>query len=127
VEDVWLLVGDPRRYTEWAGDVIEVTGLPVVAEGAEFSQTTKTPLGKSRTDFVVEELEDMREIRLRCLRTGYYSHWLLTEAGDDTFCEVEVGMEPSALPYKLMDGALGRRWYRNVVTDWVDRIRAAVT
>ena len=34
---------------------------------------------------------------MRCTaRAGYYSRWSLTEAGEDTFCEVEVGMEPDA-------------------------------
>src|SRR5688572_8717068 len=95
VEDVWRLVGDPRRYPEWAGDVLEVTGLPdQVSAGTEFTQRSKTPFGSSETRFVVDELEDLREIRMSCLQSGYYSHWLLTEAGDDTYCEVEIGMEP---------------------------------
>ena len=126
--DVWQLVGDPRRYPEWAGDVVDVTGLPdVVAEGTRFEQTTRTPMGTTTTPHMVEALDDMREIRLRCLKSGYYSHWLLTEAGDDTFCEVEVGMDPDALRYRVVDAAVGRRWYRNVVTDWVERIRTAAT
>ena len=125
--EVWRLVGDPRRYPEWAGDVLEVTGVAEVAQGAEFEQTTKTPAGKLTTPYLVEEFEDLREIRLRCQTSGYYSHWLLTEAGDDTFCEVEIGMEPEALRYRVVDATVGRRWYRNVVTDWVERIRAAAS
>lgn len=34
VNVVWELVGDPKRYPEWAGDVVEVTGLASVDEGA---------------------------------------------------------------------------------------------
>ena len=127
VDDVWQLVGDPRRYPEWAGNVLEVTGLPKeVTTGAEFTQKGKTPFGNATTQFVVEELEDLREIRMRCLQSGYYSHWLLTEAGDDTFCEVEIGMDPKHLGYRAFDATLGKRWYRSVVRDWMDRIRAAV-
>jgi uncharacterized protein YndB with AHSA1/START domain len=126
VQSVWDLVGDPRRYPEWAGFVVEVTGLEAATEGAEYRQTMKTPLGNDTTTFVIEELDDMREIRLRCLKSGYYSHWVLTEAGDDTFCEVEVGMRPDALPHKAFDKTLGKRWYRNMVTEWLDQVRAAL-
>ena len=44
--------------------------------------------------FEVEELEDLREIKLRCQSSGYYSHWRLTEAQGQTFADVEVGVEP---------------------------------
>ena len=44
VDAVWDLVGDPRRYPEWAGSVVEVTGLEAAVEGAEYRQTMKTPL-----------------------------------------------------------------------------------
>jgi len=127
VDAVWDLVGDPRRYPEWAGSVVDVTGLEAAVEGAEYRQTMKTPFGKDTTDFVIEQLDDMREIRLRCLKSGYYSRWLLTQAGEDTFCEVEVGMRPDGWQHKAFDATLGKRWYRNMVTEWIARVRTAVT
>ena len=126
VEAVWREVGDPRRYPQWAGDVVEVTGLDDVIQGAIYNQKTRTPVGKSETQFVVEELEDMREIQVRCLMSGYYLHWLLTEAGDDTFAEVEVGMDPKHFGYRAVDVTVGRRWYRNVVEDMLERLRAVI-
>ena len=80
LEAVWNLVGDPERFPDWAGDVIKVTGVATLEEGSTFNQETRTPLGTSTTQFVVEDLGDMHEIRLRCMKSGYYSHWLLTEA-----------------------------------------------
>jgi len=126
VEAVWREVGDPRRYPEWAGDVVEVTGLDDVIEGAIYHQRSRTPLGKSETDFVVEQLDDMREIQVRCLMSGYYLHWLLTEAGDDTFAEVEVGMDPKHIGYRAVDVTVGKRWYRNVVEDTLERLRSVI-
>ncbi|MEA2473498.1 MAG: hypothetical protein QOE06_1413, partial [Thermoleophilaceae bacterium] len=42
VEAVWNLVGDPRRYPEWVGrEVVEVTGLPTVQQGASYEQVTR--------------------------------------------------------------------------------------
>ena len=115
IEVVWDLVGNPARYPEWASEVIEVTGLATLEEGATYEQQTRTPTGKSTTTFVVDDLSEMREIKLRCLTSGYYSHWLLTEARGETFAEVEIGMDPKHIGYRAYDTLLGRRWYRRLV------------
>ena len=126
VEDVWQLVGDPRRYPEWvSGEVIEVTGLPEVAKGAEYEQVTRNPFGTSKTTFEIEELDDLHEIRLRCTASGWYSHWKLTEAGGDTFADIEIGMEPSKVGYKALDRATGKRWYRRVAKASLDGLKRA--
>ena len=123
VEEVWGAVGDPRNYPRWAGDVLEVTGLAEVAPDAEFQQVTKTPLGKDETTFRIEALEDMREIKLRCLQSGYYSRWVLTEAQESTFMEVEIGVEPTALQYRVFFGAMGKRHLRRITEDSLDGLR----
>ena len=64
---------------------------------------------------MVDRLEDLREIKVRCLISGYYLHWQLTEAGEDTFAQVEVGMDPKHFGYRAVDATVGKRWYRNVV------------
>jgi uncharacterized protein YndB with AHSA1/START domain len=127
VEDVWKLVGDPRRYPEWvSSEVIDVTGLPSVAKGAEYEQTTRSPFGKSTTTMAIEELDDLHEIRLRCTASGWYSHWKLTEAGGSTFADVEIGMEPYNAGYGAIDKVTGKRWYRRVAKASIDGIKRAV-
>ena len=126
VEAVWREVGDPNRYPLWAGDVVEVSGLGEVEQGAHYRQKLQTPFGKSESEFVVEQLDDLREIHVRCLMSGYYLHWLLTEAGDDTFAEIEIGMDPKHLGYRAVDATVGRRWYRRAVDETLDRLRAVV-
>lgn len=123
VDDVWREVGDPRNYPAWAGDVVEVTGLAEVAPDAEFQQVSKSPFGKTETTFRIEALEEMKEIKLRCQRSGYYSHWVLTEAQDSTFMEVEIGIEPTAPVYRVMYGALGKRHLRRITEDSLDGLR----
>ena len=125
-EAVWREVGDPSRYPNWAGDIVEVTGLNDVEVGATYNQVTKTPIRTMRTDFVVEQLDEMREIQVKCLLSGYYVHWLLTEAGDNTFTQVEIGMDPKSLGYRAIDKTIGKRWYRNVVEDMLTRLRAVL-
>lgn len=126
VEAVWREIGDPNRYPAWAGEIVEVTGLDHVEAGARYQQTTKTPLGTSATDFEIEALDDLREIQVRCLVSGYYMRWVLTEAADDTYAEVEIGMDPKHIGYRAIDMTVGRRWYRRMVEDMLVRLRAVI-
>ena len=126
IEAVWRVVGDPARYPEWAGDVIDVTGLAEVEQGATFRQQSRVPFGKVSTNFEIESLEDLHEIRLRCMESGYYARWLLTEAGEDTFAEVEIGMHPESTREKLASAVFTKRWFRRVVRDSLNGLRGVV-
>lgn len=127
IDEVWSLVGDPRRYPEWVGDeVVEVTGLPEVEQGAEFEQVTRVPLfGNSRTTFTIETLDDLHEINLRCNASGWFSRWKLTEAGGATFADVEIGMDPNSPRYRAMDAMTGKRWYRRMARASIDGVKRA--
>ena len=126
VESVWREVGDPKRYPAWAGEVVEVADLDDVREGARYRQTMRTPFGKSETDFEVEALDALREIKVRCLVSGYYMRWVLTEAANDTYAEVEIGMDPRHLGHRAVDATVGRRWYRRTVEDMIERLQALI-
>ena len=56
----------------------------------------------------IERLDDMRAIDMRCLNTGTYTRWLLTEAQGNTFVDVEFGMDPTGAANRVFDAALGR-------------------
>jgi uncharacterized protein YndB with AHSA1/START domain len=96
VADVWNILIDPERSPEWDVDVLAVTGVPTqIEKGSTFEVTGRGPLHmKATTTFKVEELDDMHELKMKCQLSGFYSHWLLTEAQDGTFAEVELGIEP---------------------------------
>jgi polyketide cyclase/dehydrase/lipid transport protein len=124
VDTVWELVGDPSRYPEWASNVVAVTGMPELDETNTVEIVTQMPLeGRSATIFAVERSEDLREIRLRCQTSGYYSRWVLTEAQHATFLDVEIGVEPTAPQYRLYFGVLGKRYFRRVAQQSLDGIR----
>jgi uncharacterized protein YndB with AHSA1/START domain len=126
VQDVWDLVGDPNRHAEWFPLVLEVSGLPRVETDATFRQVSATP-GKNReTTFLIEELDDMREIGLRCTDTGTYVRFLLTPARDDTFAEVDIGMEPASFMARTFDSTVGRRYCKRWAQDALDGLRDAV-
>jgi uncharacterized protein YndB with AHSA1/START domain len=125
-EAVWSLLGDPKRYPEWAGYVVEVTGLPVIEKDAEYEQVSSEPWGRVTTKFTIDRFEEMHEIRMRCLQSGWYSQWLLTEAQGATFVDAEIGIEPTSLQYRLVFGALGKRHFRHVVEESLAGLRDAL-
>jgi hypothetical protein len=124
VGQVWAWVGDPRRYPEWAGNIISVTGLATVEADAEFQQISQTPFKPTETTFKIEELDDLHAIKLRCQQSGYYSRWVLTEAQSSTFAEVEIGVEPTAVQYRILFGAMGKRYFRRLSEQAIDGLRA---
>jgi uncharacterized protein YndB with AHSA1/START domain len=125
VQSVWELVGDPNRHPEWYPKVIEVNGQRF-EEGDEYVQVTKDPFaGSSKTDFVIERMEDMREIRFVCQNTGMYAHWLLTDAQGGTFVDVEMGMEPRTVGTRVFDTVAGRMYFRRWLEQSLDALRSA--
>jgi uncharacterized protein YndB with AHSA1/START domain len=125
VEDVWGLLSDLSRFPDWSAPTIEVTGLPTrVEKGSTFRQTSRGPLGmKNTTTFEVEALDDLREIKLRCQTSGYYSHWVLAEARGDTFAEVEYGVEAHGLQQRAIGATITKGALRRYMTDSLDGVR----
>jgi uncharacterized protein YndB with AHSA1/START domain len=123
VQDVWDLVGDPRRHPEWFPRVIEVNGERF-EEGEEYAQVTREPSGKStHTDFLIERMDNLREIRFACQKTGMYAHWLLTDAQGDTFVQVEMGMQPKKVGHRVFDVIAGRRYFTRWLDESIDALR----
>ena len=123
VEAVWELVGDPRRHPEWFPRVVEVNGQ-FFQEGEEYAQVTRDPFGgTSQTEFLIERMDNLREIRFACQKTGMYAHWLLTDAQDGTFVDVEMGMQPKGVGNRVFDATAGRRYFRRWLDQSIDALR----
>jgi uncharacterized protein YndB with AHSA1/START domain len=125
-EAVWDLVGDPNRYPDWTADVVEVTGLPHVAEGSTFHQVGTTPTGTREVTFQIDEREDLRSIRLRCLETNTYTRFSLTPAGGGTFVDIETGTESPGLWDRALDVTKRKRFFRDLVNRMLDGLRDTV-
>ena len=125
LEEVWELVGDPKRHPEWFPMVMEVSGLPSVETDATFRQVTRTVGGKIETTMAVEELDDLRQISLRCTDTGTYTRWWLTEGQGSTFVDMEIGLEPASMFTRLFDVTVGGRYCRRWTEDALDGLREA--
>lgn len=122
VTDVWSLVGDPRRHPEWFPRVVEVNGQRI-DEGAQYAQVTRSARGTVETDFLIERLDDLHEIRFACQQTGMYAHWLLTDAQGGTFVDVEMGMQPKSTGDKVFDAVFGRAYFRRWLDQSLDALR----
>jgi Polyketide cyclase / dehydrase and lipid transport len=127
--DVWALIANPNRFPEWwSAQALAVTGPATIELGSEFEQTEHAPIGRGTvtTTYRVEAFDELREVRMRCQQSGWYSHWWLTEARGCTFVDVEVGLDPAAFQYRLLFGVLGKRPFREAAVDAIDGLREAL-
>ncbi len=125
IEPAWELVATPTLYPSWWPRVIEVEGQEF-EQGDEFVQVTRDPIGQThQTNMLIESREELREIRMSCRQTGAFANWTLTAAQNGTFVDLELGLEPKSLLYRLGDAALGRRYFRKWSDESLDALREA--
>jgi uncharacterized protein YndB with AHSA1/START domain len=125
VAAVWELVGDPRRYPEWLPRVFEIQGERF-EEGVEFVQVSRHPMvGRDEAHFLIDRMDDLREIRMHCTLSGMFAHWQLTDAQGGTFVNAEFGMDPLRPRDRLIDATVGRRFFRRWLAEAVDELRRA--
>jgi uncharacterized protein YndB with AHSA1/START domain len=129
LEDVWSLVSDPRSHPEWWPDVVEIRADGVLTEGDEYvrvSRRTALP-GDVDAVWVVERLDHLNEAHFRCTASGSYARFALTPAQGQTFLEIETGMLPTTLRWRVAS-KLSRgyfvRWLRDVFDALPQRVRA---
>jgi polyketide cyclase/dehydrase/lipid transport protein len=125
VARVWTLVGDPRRYPDWLPRVFEIQGQRF-EEGTEFIQVSQQPLlGRDEAHFLIDEMDEFREIRMHCTISGMFAHWQLTEAQGGTFVNAVFGMEPIRRRDRAIDYTVGRRFFRRWLTEAVESLKRA--
>jgi hypothetical protein len=73
----------------------------------------------------VERLEDCRELLLRCLDTGTYTRWLVTEAQGGTFIDAEFGLDPKKAATRVFDVVAGRHYFRRWLDESIEGLRRA--
>lgn len=118
-------MSDPRTHPDWWPEVLAVVAGAGLQEGDEYRNTSNSiPLVDAiESVWVVERLEQLKEAHFRCTLTGSYARFSLTPAQGQTFVEVESGMEPTALRWRLLK-TLSGSYYRQWVVDVLDALRA---
>ena len=125
-QKIWELVGDPNRHAEWWPRVVDVR-CEALEEGCTYRQVYSSPRGVIETDVSIERLDDCRELRVRCLNTGTYTRWLLTEAQGRTFIDAEFGLDPLTLGTRVFDLLAGRRYFRRWLEESLDALENVAT
>jgi uncharacterized protein YndB with AHSA1/START domain len=127
IEDVWEVVSDPRTHPEWWPEVIAVSAPESLDEGDEYLHTSKIMPFVDAVDsiWVAERIEHLKEARFRCTVTGTFAAFTLTPARDDTFVEVETGIDPVSLRWRASKPFL-RPFYKRWILDVLDALPGAV-
>ena len=131
IEDVWPVVSDPRTHPDWWPEVTEVRASGELTEGQEYLRVSRRLGFLDQVDgiWVVERLEHLKEAHFRCSVSGAYTRFALTPAQDQTFVEIEAGMLPQNLRWRLaktMSRLYFVRWLRDVL-DALPRVVRAST
>src|SRR5262249_18808205 len=87
---VWNLLADIDRHDEWWAGMVEVECDGLEA-GCTYRQVNTDPFGREQEEtFRVEQMEDCEELSIRCLDTGTFVRFALTEAQGGTFVDGEA-------------------------------------
>ena len=106
-----------------ARDGAEVGRFWAAATGGEYTRTSKPVpfLDAMESVWVAERLEDLKEARFRCTLSGSWARFTLTPAQGETYVELESGIDPTTLRWRLMN-AMGSRFLK----DWIVKVLDAL-
>ena len=123
VEDVWAVVSDPRTHPGWWLDVLDVQLDEPLVEGGEYVRTSKSMpfLDAMEAVWVAERLEDLKEARFRCTTSGSWARFTLTPAQGETYVELESGMDPATLRWRVMNVMSG-----HFLKEWIVKVLDAL-
>jgi uncharacterized protein YndB with AHSA1/START domain len=121
VQRIWELVSDPDRHPEWWPRIVDVE-CEGLEEGCTYREVVRTPFGRESMHLQVDQLEDCRNLAIRCLNTGTFVRFEFTEAQSGTFVAGEMGMDPMGVSYRVFDAVAGRRYF----TSWLAQTFAAL-
>jgi hypothetical protein len=119
-EVVWEVVSDPRTHPDWWPDVVSVDAPDELTEGTEYHRRSKPVPFVDAVDavWVTERLEHLKEARFRCTVSGSWARFSLTPAQDHTYVELETGMDPTSLGWRIAKpffGLQSKKWVLDVL------------
>jgi Polyketide cyclase / dehydrase and lipid transport len=120
---IWELIADVERHADWWPRVVE-TQCDELGEGCTYREVVKTPMGEDEMHLMIEAF-DGQEFKIRCLNTGTFVHFGLTEAQGGTFVDGRMGMDPGGLAHRVFDTVAGRMYFRRWLAASLDAMDEA--
>jgi hypothetical protein len=126
LDEVWALVGNPATYPRWWPIAVEIRG-ETFEVGDVYTQVLGQFAGR-RVEYVrmIDRRDELKELRWSCPTTGGFQHWQLTAAQGGTFVDMEMGLRPAALPYRVFDRTVGRWFIKRWADQAIDGLREAL-
>jgi uncharacterized protein YndB with AHSA1/START domain len=123
IEDVWAVISDPLTHPDWWPDVVAVRIEEPLVEGGEYIRSSRLLPFRDAAEavWVAERLEDLKEARFRCRVSGTWAHFKLTPAQAETFVELETGMDPTRLRWRLVKATSGS-YFKGWILDVLDAL-----
>ena len=123
MEVVWRLLRDIDRHPEWWPRVVDVE-CEGIEEGCSYRQVTESPFGYQQLDVVIDRLDEMRELKIRCTSTGTFVDLALTSAHGGTFVDARFGMDPLNVRMRVFDAIAGKRYFRRWLEQSLEAMQA---
>jgi uncharacterized protein YndB with AHSA1/START domain len=130
IDDVWSIVSDPHTHPDWWPELKDVRAAPGSVQGGEYTRYTRRFgfLDLVDTVWVAEPAEHLKEVNFRCTLTGTYTRFALTPAQDDTFVELQAGVDPIGFRGRLVKVAsplFFQRWLADLLEALPDAVAGA--
>jgi uncharacterized protein YndB with AHSA1/START domain len=125
LETVWNLIAEIDNHPQWWPRVVDVQceGLD---EGCTYREVVQSPGGGTEEmKLLIEGREELRNLRIRCLNTGTFVRFSITEAQGGTFVDGEMGMDPQRLVHRAFDAVVGKRYFTSWLRSTLDGLRGA--
>jgi len=123
LDEVWALVGNPATYPQWWPVAVEIHG-ETFEVGDVYTQVV-APFAGKRLEYtrIIDRRDELKELQWSCPTSGGFQRWLLTPAQGGTFVDMEMGLHPPALRYRLFDKSVGRFFIKRWADQAIDGLR----
>jgi len=115
IDAVWPVVSDPHTHPDWWPEIRHVSFPEGSEQSGEYVRKVRRFGFLDLIDnvWIAEPMEELKQVKFRCTMTGTYTQFALTPAQDNTFIELQSGVEPVGIAgrfVQVMGPLYFQRW-----------------